>query len=725
MNKQTSLLVVGITCATVAQAQSADTVRAQELNPVEVVALRASTKAPFALTNLKKKDIQKGNDGRDVFNLLDQTPSVLINSDAGAGVGYTDIRVRGTDGQRINVTINGIPVNDAESQGSFMVNIPDLISSASSIQIQRGVGSSTNGSGAFGGTVNISNIEQNDEASVRLINTVGSFNTLRHTLTAGTGRLKGGFNMDVRLSKVSSDGYIDRSASDMKSIQFITGWTSNNNKTNIKFNLFSGKQKTGQSWNGVPQDSLKTNRTYNELGLEDDGTFYKDQTDNYQQDFYQLFVNHKFNNHLKVNAGLYLTRGRGFYNEYKSGEDYGTYGLPNHVVGNDTVKQTSLTRQLWLDNYYYGGVASLIYTKNRTSLIFGGALSQYDAKHYGFVKWAENGGVPLDYRWYNLRAFKTDANIYGKLEQELFSHFYGFADLQLRSVSYTINGFRKHPTVYTAENYLFFNPKAGFSYVTNHHKAFASFAIANKEPNRDDFEAGVNQIPKPEQLNDIEIGYQYFGLKGSVGANLYYMLYKDQLVATGKVNDVGAYTRTNVAQSFRRGIELFGNTTLAPWVSLAANMTLSQNKIKSFTEYIDDYDNGGQKEIVHHNSDIALSPGIIAGGTISFKPFSLPYQQQFSIDLIGKYVGRQYLDNTSDKKRSIDPYGLANVRLSYSIQNKWIKDASLSLMVNNILDRKYESKGYTFSYVANGIQTSNYYYPQAGRNYLLTLSLGF
>lgn len=725
MNKQISLILAGLIGSTAAQAQNTDTARSKELNPVEVIALRASTKAPFAVTNLYKKDIQKGNDGRDVFNLLDQTPSVLINSDAGTGFGYTDIRVRGTDGQRINVTINGVPVNDAESQGSFMVNIPDLISSANSIQVQRGVGSSTNGSGAFGGTVNISNIEQNDEASVRLINTVGSFNTLRHTLTAGTGRLKGGFNMDVRLSKISSDGYIDRSASDLKSLQFIAGWTSKNEKTNIKFNLFSGKEKTGQSWNGVVQDSLKTNRTYNELGLKDDGTFYNDQTDNYQQDFYQLFVNHTFNQRLKLNAGLYLTRGRGYYNEYKLDEDYATYGLPNHIVGNDTLEQTSLTRQLWLDNYYYGAVASLIYTKNKTNLIFGGAVSQYDAKHYGFIKWTANGGVPVDYRWYNLTAFKTDANIYGKLEQELFSHFYGFADLQVRSVNYTINGFRKNPEVRTNEDYLFFNPKIGFSYVTRQYKAFASFAMANKEPNRDDFEAGVNQVPKPEQLNDIELGYQYFGTKGSIGANLYYMLYKDQLVATGKINDVGAYTRTNVDQSFRRGIELFGNVNPLGWLSIAANLTLSQNKIKAFTEYIDDYDNGGQKAIPHSNTDIALSPAVIAGGTLSFKPFTLPYQQEFGIDLIGKYVGRQYLDNTSDKQRSIDPYGLASIRLNYSIHNQWIKDASLSLMVNNILDRKYESKGYTFSYLYSGMQTTNYYYPQAGRNYLLTLSLGF
>lgn len=724
MKKQASLIVAGLACSTAVQAQQ-DTMRTKELNPVEVVALRASAKAPFAVTNLSKEEISKGNDGRDVINLLDQTPSVLINSDAGNGLGYTDIRVRGTDGQRINVTINGIPVNDAESQGSFMVNIPDLISSASSIQVQRGVGSSTNGSGAFGGTVNISNMDQQNEASARLINTVGSFNTLRHTLMAGSGRLKGGFNIDLRLSKLSSDGYVDRSASDLKSAQLLAGWTSRNERTNLKFNLFTGKEKTGQSWNGVPQDSLQTNRRYNELGLKDDGTYYNNQTDNYQQDFYQLFFNHKFNAALKLNAGLFLTRGRGYYNEYRLGESYATYGLPDRIIGGDTLSETALTRQLWLDNYYYGAVASLVYTRNKTQLALGGALSQYDAKHYGFVTWAQEGGIPADYRWYNLTAFKTDANIYAKLEQQLCNHFYAYADLQLRSVSYTINGFRKNPAVFTAEQYLFFNPKLGLSYIKDAHKVFASYAMANKEPNRDDFEAGVNQLPKPERLNDFELGYQYNNGRTSLGAQLYYMMYKDQLVATGKINDVGAYTRTNVDKSYRRGLELFGASELSPWLNVQANLTLSQNKINAFTEYIDDYDNGGQKEVAHTNTDIALSPNAIAGAILSFCPFDLGMNQDFHIDLIGKYVSRQYLDNTADQGRSIDPYALANVRLNYSIRNQWIKEASLSLSVNNLLDQRYESKGYTFSYIYGGMQTYNYYYPQAGRNYLLTLSLGF
>jgi iron complex outermembrane receptor protein len=724
MKKQASILVAGLACTTAVQAQQ-DTTRNRELTPVEVIALRASTKAPFAATTLNRQDIAKGNDGRDVINLLDQTPSVLINSDAGNGLGYTDIRVRGTDGQRINFTINGIPVNDAESQGSFMVNIPDLISSAGSIQIQRGVGSSTNGSGAFGGTVNISNMDQQNLASARAINTVGSFNTLRHTLMAGSGRLKGGFNIDVRLSKLSSDGYVDRSASDLKSAQLLAGWTSRSERTNIKFNLFTGKEKTGQSWNGVPQDSLATNRTYNELGLKDDGTYYNNQTDNYQQDFYQLFFNHKFNNSLKLNAGLYLTRGRGYYNEYRMGESYSTYGLPDRIVGSDTLTETSLTRQLWLDNYNYGAVASLMYTRGRTQLVLGGALSQYDARHYGYVTWAKEGGVPADYRWYNLTAHKTDANIYGKLEQQLAAHLYGYADLQLRSVQYKINGFRKNPGVSTDEQYLFFNPKFGLSYIKGAHKVFGSYAMANKEPNRDDFEAGVNQIPKPEQLNDIELGYQYNNGRTSLGAQLYYMLYKDQLVATGKINDVGAYTRSNVGQSYRRGLELFGSSQVAPWLNVQANLTLSQNKIKSFTEYIDDYDNGGQLEVQHSNTDIALSPNTIAGATLSFCPFEMDMDQDFTIDLIGKYVGRQYLDNTSNTARSIDPYALANVRLSYSIRNRWVKEAGISLSVNNILGQKYESKGYTFSYLYGGMQTFNYYFPQAGRNYLLTLTLGF
>ncbi len=715
-------------------AQDADSItkteRHEELIPVEIRAVRVNEKTPFAVSNLNEKEIRTQNLGQDIPYILNQTPSVVISSDAGAGVGYTGMRIRGTDASRINFTINGIPVNDAESQAAIFVDFPDLLSSTQSIQVQRGVGSSTNGAGAFGASVNLSNLNQDKKAFAEVNNTYGSFNTWKHTIRAGSGLLKGGFQFDVRASKISSDGYIERSSSDLKSLQFLAGWTSKDENTSVRFNLFTGTEKTGQAWNGVPQDSLATNRKFNGLGRKRDGSYYNDQTDNYQQDYYQLFFDHKFDENLSAHAGLFLTRGKGFYNEYRLGEAFADYGLPNYTTpAGDTAKSTDLTRRLWLDNYYYGAVYSVAYQKNKTQVILGGAYTRYDAKHYGFVTWADYG-VPVDYRWYNLTAYKRDFNIYAKLQQQLAQHWFLFGDLQYRRVSYEINGFRKNPTLHPSVDYDFVNPKAGLSYISQHangaeSKAYGSFAVANKEPNRDDFEASPTALPKHESLYDAELGYQYRGNKWEAGANLYYMNYRNQLILTGKINDVGTYTRSNADKSYRAGIELTAGVRPASWLHLQANATLSQNKILDFTEYIDNYDEGGQ--LVHHydKTDIAFSPDIIAGGSATIEPLRKQLQhQQFFIDLLGKYVGRQYLDNTSNKARSINGYGLCDVRLRYTVQTSFVKELGISLALNNVLNKKYEANGYTFSYKSDGtIATENFYFPQAGFNFLLGVNI--
>lgn len=721
----TTIGILSLPAFSFAQEQQPDSTSFNTLDEVVVNALRVGHKSPFAFSNIGKEEIQDKNDGRDLPYILEQSPSVLLNSDAGNGVGYSDIRVRGTDANRINLTINGIPINDQESQGIFFVNMPDLASSSSSIQIQRGVGSSTNGAGAFGASINVSNIEQENTASAKLANSVGSFGTLRHSLNAGTGRLNNGFNFDVRLSKITSNGYMERSASDLKSMQFLAGWTSKDEKTNLKFNLFTGKQSTGQAWNGVLESDLAANRRKNELGIKEDGFFYDNQTDNYQQDYYQLFLNQKLNHRWKLNAGLFLTRGKGYYDEYKIGEDYSDYGLNNPVVGGDTITSTSLTRQLWLDNYYYGGIFNFRYANNKTTLNIGGALTQYDGDHYGFVNWAANGGIDESYRWYNLPARKTDANIYIKAEHELAANWYATADLQVRHVDYKVNGYRKNPNIDQHNKFNFVNPKVGISYVKGLEKAYFSFAVAGKEPNRNDFEAGINNVPKAEKLYDFELGYSY--LKGNTewSANAYFMYYKDQLIVNGKINDVGAYTRVNVDKSYRAGIELTGRHQFTPWLSAMANATLSQNKIPSFIEYIDDYDNGGQVEVAHKNADIALSPSAIANLGLSFEPWELPKDNSLKFNLTGRYVSRQFLDNTSNKARSINPFALANLNVQYNTSMAKLKDISIMAAVNNLFDEKYETKGYTYSYYDKGLQTFNYYFPQAGRNYSLTLVLGF
>lgn len=729
------VILAGFVSSVFAQTIDSVKIKQQQLEPVEIRALRAGSDAPFAKTELNKQEIDKANFGQDLPYLLQYTPSAVVTSDAGTGIGYTGLRIRGTDGVRINVTMNGIPVNDAESQGAFFVDFPDIASSMSSIQVQRGVGTSTNGAGAFGATMSLSNLDQFDSAGLEYKSGVGSFNTCRNTLRAGTGLLKNGFQFDVRLSKITSDGYIDRSASDLSSMQLIAGWQVSD-KTSMRFMLMSGREITGQAWNGVPADSLKTNRTFNELGLKSDGTYYNNQVDDYDQDYYQYFLDHKFSRSLTGHVALFLTRGKGFYEEYKMGASYGDYGLPDFVTpsGSDTFSSTDLVRQLWLDNYYYGSVFSLLYEKNNTQLTLGGGWNQYLGEHYGFIKWAQYN-VPDNYRWYLLDAQKNDFNIYMKAQQTINKKLILFGDVQYRNVVYNINGFRDNPKLNPKPVYHFINPKAGITYLlrdawNERQKLYASFAVANKEPNRNDFEASQTSQPRPETLYDLEAGYELNKKKWSVSANYYYMYYIDQLAFTGQINDVGAFTRTNVPESYRTGMELQAGVVPVWWLRLNANATFSQNIVKKYSEFIDNYDDpeGRQLEIVHNNTPLALSPASIAAGTITFAPFRyMKHDQVLEMDILGKYVGKQYLDNSGDEKRTIDPYSLCDIRLRYSVKARPFRELGVSLALNNILNANYASNGYVwYVYQSAGERTvDNRYYPQAGFNWLLGLTLKF
>lgn len=746
-----SMSLVFVKAQQVQQYDISDTV--DVLAPVEVRAIRAGTKAPFAVANIYQKEIGKQNLAQNLPYFLNQLPSVVVSSDDGVGVGYTGMRVRGTDLTRTNYTINGIPVNDPESQVVVFVNFGDLASSVNSIQLQRGVGSSTNGPGAFGASVNISNLEQGRVPYAKVDNSSGSFNTWKHTVRAGTGKLKGGFQFDVRLSKISSDGYIQRAFSDLKSLQFISSWTSKDENTSLKFNLFTGKERTGQAWNGLevsftgtdsPQsfnyaDTLsKMGRRTNTIGKMANGEYYKDQTDNYQQDYYQLFFNHKFNSNWSANVAGFLTRGRGFYNEYKSGQKYSSYGLKPFVkaVG-DTLFKTDLIRQLWLDNHYYGSVFSANYQTEATDVNIGGAYTMYDGKHYGFVKWAQHAIEP-DYRWYNHPADKNDFNMFAKWQQMITDGLYGYVDLQYRNVQYHINGSRKDASLRVNQQYNFFNPKAGLSYLIRHlngqSKVYGSFAVANKEPNRNDFEAAQkNALPQHETLYDYELGYLYNGTVLNAGINLYYMDYKNQLILTGKINDVGEATRANVDKSYRSGIELTAGYQPVAWLNINASAAFSKNKLKDFTEYYyivnENWDPVGEESKTYSNTNIAFSPNVVASAAVTFEPF-YAYQSNnhFFIELLGKHVGRQYLDNSSNIMKSINPYSLFDARLRYDLKPSWIKDLSIIVMLNNILDKQYESNGFTYSSKSatdNVLYTTNGYYPQAGFNFNVGLSLGF
>jgi iron complex outermembrane receptor protein len=688
------------------------------LQPVEINAVRASDKNPVAKTNLSKTEIARNNIGQDLPFILNQTPSVQVNSDAGNGIGYTGIRIRGSDASRINVTINGIPYNDAESQGTFFVDLPDIASSASDIQVQRGVGTSSNGSGAFGGSININTNELTTKKSLSFDNSFGSFHSFKNTLSLNSGLLGKHYIFTGRLSDIRSDGYIERASSKLRS--FFTSAAYADVNHSVRLNVFSGKEKTYQAWYGVDEETLQTNRRFNAAGTEKPGSPYPNETDNYSQTHYQLFYNQKFNRNWKGNMAFFFTKGKGYYEQYKAGESLHDYGLPDYINGTDTVSTTDLVRRLWLDNNFYGAIFSVQYNEQKNNLLIGGGANQYDGKHFGQVIGAEKqAAVPANHKWYNLTASKKDISLYAKWTRQLSRFWQSYVDLQCRNVNYSINGFRNNPAIRLTNHYLFFNPKAGITYTHNRKQAYFSYARGSKEPNREDFETGVNQLPRAEKLHDFEAGFETKKNDRGWGLNLYYMMYRDQLVLTGKINDVGAYTRTNIPHSYRAGIELQGNAVLTNWLAVKGNVNISSNKVKGFTEYIDDYDNGGQQTKFYRKADIAYSPNFIGAGTLSVTPF-----KNAGIGLISKYISRQYLDNTSGKAKSLRGYFVQDIRLSY---NKFFKEnRTLKFFVqgNNIFSKKYEPNGYTFSYVYGGeLTTENYYFPMATFNVMAGIGI--
>jgi len=686
------------------------------MQPVEVKATRAGEKAPFTKTNISKQEIEKLNFGQDLPFILNQTPSVIVNSDAGNGIGYTGLRIRGSDATRINMTINGIPYNDAESQGLFFVNLPDLASSVNNIQIQRGVGTSSNGAGAFGATINLSTNEVNTTPYGEINNSFGSYNTWKHTVKSGSGLINKHFTIDARLSKIASNGYIDRAKTDLGSFYLSGAYL--NDKTSIRVNILSGKEKTYQAWYGVSETDLKINRTINYAGTEKNGEPYNDETDNYKQDQYQLFINHELNKKTTFNSALFLTTGKGYYEQYKAGQTFSEYGLPDVIQVNDTLFTTDLIRRLWLDNNFYGQVFSLHHKTLQDQLTVGGGWTRYDGKHFGDIVWSQ-AGTPNNYRWYNLDASKTDINVYSKYQRKISTKMEAFADLQYRKVLYNIDGFRNNPSLKIRNTYHFINPKFGITYSDQDYQVYASYSMGNKEPNRDDFEAGQQQQPQPERLHDIEWGIEKKNASYGWAATLFYMKYKNQLVLTGKVNDVGAYARTNIPDSYRMGIELQGRTNITDWLNATGNFTWSRNRIENFTEYYDDYDNGGQKSISYQSTDISFSPSMTGAATLNIIPF-----KNAEVNLFGKYVGRQYLDNTSDNSRSLNSYYVQDVKIAYTLKRFLFKETNLMFLVNNVFNKKYEPNGYTFSFLSGGaVTTENYYYPMAGINFMVALNI--
>ncbi len=691
---------------------------------------RANEKTPVAYQNLKGSEISKQDQGRDIPFLLEQMPATVVTSDAGTGVGYTGFRIRGTDMNRINITVNGIPLNDAESHSVFWVNMPDFASSLGSLQVQRGVGTSSNGAAAFGASINLQTATPAPKAYGTITNATGSFNTWRHTVSAGTGLIDGKWALDARLSKLSSDGFIDRATSDLKSFYVSGGYYGKT--TIVKMNIFSGKEVTYQAWDGITSDILKTNRTYNGIGMYTDylgnKRFYENETDNYQQDHHQIMVSQRLAGNLTGSVALHYTKGFGYYEQYKDDENLEDYLIkPVKVPGSDSllITQSDLIRRKYLDNDFYGFTWSLNYECEKLNLVAGGSGNRYDGRHFGEVIWAEFAQTAgYNYLWYESTGDKRDLNFYVKAQYQANRKLNLYADMQLRTIDYSLKGKDDDQRVITQQHeFLFFNPKAGIFHQINYNNSlYLSFAVAHREPNRDNYTDADPTKPAPvaETLFDYELGYSYTNTRVKATANLYFMNYRDQLVLTGAINDVGAAIMTNVPASYRTGIELNSTFKLNEKLKATANITLSSNKIINFTEFVDDWDNwGSQLEHRIGKTNLAFSPSVIAGTEVVWS-----IAKGLDAALNGKYISRQYIDNTASEDRILEAYFVSNLRLSWLLEPKFMRGLEINLNVNNLFNAEYETNAWVYRYYSEGAYGKlDGYFPQAGRNFMVGLTI--
>jgi iron complex outermembrane receptor protein len=679
---------------------------------VMVQATRANESVPTTFLNVSKQSIEEQNFGQDLPILLNWTPSVVTTSDAGAGIGYTGIRIRGSDATRVNVTLNGIPYNDAESQSTFWVDIPDIASSTQSIQIQRGVGTSTNGAGAFGASINLQTSSLQPDRYADLILAGGSFGTQRYTLRAGTGLLNDHWAFDAKLSRIVSDGYVERASADLGAY-YVSG-AYYGKSSMVKFIAFGGKERTYQSWYGVDAGTLESNRRMNFAGALYDASgsitgYYSDQADNYTQNHYQVHGSHQFGKQWSATAALHYTYGRGFFEEYHQERAFASVGLPDFVQPDSTYTTSDMVLRKWLDNHFYGGTGSIEYEGEKSTVLLGGAYHRYaPAKHFGEITWAaREGSVAPGYRYYDGRSEKNDANLYIKWAYRLSERWSTFADIQYRGVTYTTSGIRDDQSAYAVDDHFdFLNPKAGVSFAWDSRSTFyASYAIAHREPNRSDYLEGSTK-PRPERLNNLEVGFRRSSKRYGIEANYYLMQYTDQLVQTGELDESGYPIRANVGNSFRSGVEVNGSIRISDAWNWTANATWSVNQNK-------DYVVVENSTTVVRDTRIILSPGIIVGSQLSWKPIA-----GLETAWLSKYVGEQYLDNTERAAVRMAGYWVNDLRLTYEFAPKGLRSIGFSLLVNNVFDTMYASNGYSYSGVP-------YYYPQAGRNFMAMMTVGW
>jgi len=697
---------------------------------VNIVATRVQHQQPGTYSMISGNDIKCVNLGRDMPYLLQTTPSIVTTSDAGNGVGYTGMNIRGTDLTRINVTINGIPVNDAESQGVWFVDLPDIASSTENIQIQRGVGTSTNGSGAFGASVNIKTSDLRQEAYGELDLSGGCYSTFKSTLRFGTGLINEKISIDGRLSYITSQGYIDRASSNLKSYFLSAGYFGKN--TTLKLITYSGSEKTYQSWEGVPKDSLATNRTYNPAGEYIDSTgkitYYGNQTDNYQQENYQLIFSQRLLTNWNFNLAIHYTKGRGYYENYDQEASFSDYGLQNVIIGDDTITSTDLVNRKMMDNDFYGFTfSSNVSWNEKLKMTIGGGWNQYSGRHFGKIIWAElasNGNNEQD--WYYNTGLKNDFNVFTKFTYTPIKLITLYADLQYRYVGYKMEGTLDNlRTIDQKHDFNFLNPKAGiFFQINDKHQAYFSFGIANREPSRNNYkDTDPDRVPTYETLFDYELGYHFKIPTFQANINAYYMAYTNQLVLTGEINKVGEAIMVNVPYSYRLGIELAADLELFKKLQWNITATLSKNKITDFVSYIDNYDStgafSGQVSEYLGETDLSFSPNIILGSELTYKP--LP---SFSLSLISKYVGRQFIDNTSNKSRYLGGYFVNNFSARYVIKINPFKEIGFNILINNIFNQKYESNAWIYQYYYNNVHyEESGYFPQALINVLIGITI--
>lgn len=681
-----------------------------KLDEVLVQAVRVNAQTPVTFSNVSKEEIAPRNLGQDIPLLLNYLPSVVTTTDAGNGIGYTGIRVRGADASRVNVTLNGIPYNDAESHGTFWVNMPDFASSVENIQLQRGVGTSTNGAGAFGASLNLLTDAYSKNSSGEISNSFGSFNSRKHTVKFSTGLMNDRFEIAGRLSNIASDGYIDRAESDLKSY-FLQG-TYVYGSTLIKALVFGGTERTYQAWNGIDAATMAENRRFNYSGMYTDNEgnvrFYDNETDNYQQDHYQLHWNESLNNNWSTNVALHYTIGKGYYENYRDNDTYADYGLDDITVNGELITEEDLITQKWLDNDFYGTTFSANYKDEAWDVVFGGAWNKYEGAHFGNIIWARySGDFERDDRYYDNNADKTDFNVFAKANYRVSKNISLFGDMQYRRVRYQADNVLESAATPVAvdDTFNFYNPKAGLTYrINDNNNLYFSYARANKEPRRADYESGST---RPETLNDFELGWRYKQGRNAVNVNAYYMRYKDQLVLTGALNDVGAPVYTNSGDSYRAGLEADITAYATDFLIIRPNIALSINKNVDF--FIEG--ENGPEDL--GNTEIAFSPGVIAGNQLIFLPY-----KNVQIALLSKYVGEQYMDNYESGNAKLDSYFVNDLNISYELKTEKIfKSIVFSGLLNNMFDTEYVSNGYMWG--------DPYYYPQAGINFLVGATLKF